>query len=224
MIKDIVGINRQFYDWIREGPWTITSNLINFNITREGDTVYIKFQESSDPNTKKGWHDWLRNLDFIFKYDPYLKVLVHRGFLNGWLKCNYEIISVMYHSLTTPIKEIVFCGFSQGADLSLICATYFKKFFEDDNSVKVSCYAFAPSQIWWCFLAWRLRKYFKKDMHLIINYGDPASKLPSKWWGYKHLGTQHLIGNSKAKTNVRNHWPENFRLNLPEVSINNNEN
>jgi hypothetical protein len=226
LIKNIIGINRQFFDWTRDGKWATTETFVDYDSTYiEDDTLFIRFQGSEDISTTNGFNDMVRNLRFAFKYDPFLKCLVHKGFLEGWIHCCLPILKAVCDAKASKgIKKIVVSGYSQGADIALLCAVYLHKIFEYDG-VSVECYAFAPSKIWWCFLSWRVSKYLRNIAHLIIAYGDPVSKIPFTWWGYQHIGIKHMIGsiNDKYKMIIYNHKPSNFRLNLLEVKINNND-
>lgn len=215
MINEIIGINKKFFEWTESGEWITTSNYIDYQVVVEGQTLFLKFKASDDPNNINGLTDWIRNIRTFFKYWLAFKCLIHKGFLKGYKDSFFNVNGSILDAIEKNyINKIVVSGVSQGSAIALLWYALLKASY-DKTYVDVQCYAFAPPRVVWCLLSWNIKKCLK-DANLIIAYGDPVSHLPPILFGYRHIGKKTMIGDPKNNLDFAHHKPVNFITYLPD--------
>jgi len=223
------GRTKAFYRWTIETPaagWITTYNQVDYYYEIQGDTMYIKFQQT------KGDRDWERNYTFIpdlatfwnaksklekrialkSKKGSVIKKIWfgHTGFYYGVCSCTKEILNIIY---TNNIKKVIISGYSQGADLACELAAYLMTYLP---SLIIKTYAFAPSAIVFILFCWNAWPLFK-NINLIIARGDIVTDLVPWWFGFIYIGKIFRIGPWRFFHSEACHESFYYENYLPEV-------
>lgn len=112
MLKDL-------YKKILTAKYIHLEETASFCIEREGNTLYIYFEDSN------GLNDWKNNFNFPAK--PYRKMqnrwFAHRGFLKVWRVIEPYVEDQI---CDLSIERIIIGGYSHGAAIALLCHEYCK--------------------------------------------------------------------------------------------------
>ena len=154
-----------------------------YHISYVGDTLLVIFHGSTSIT------DWVYNLKlFSTPYkDMAEKFYVHTGFLKKWKSIQHDVMS---HVKSVGIKKVKLRGHSQGGALATLCHEDIK--FNHPN-IKVDTITFGCPRLF-AKEGWDVIQSRCSNVVRIINGNDMVPKLPFEFMGYKHVGTELLIG------------------------------
>ena len=188
------------------------NNSINYAIKKEGDTLYIFFEDSN------GKEDWIKNLDFpikAYKNSDNNTFFAHRGFLSVW----EQLQSVLEPKILDKTnKNIIISGYSHGAGIAVLCHEYVW-YNRKDLRNKIEGYGFGCPRVIWGRENKDLKERFAR-FTVVKNIDDIVTKLPPKILGYTHVGKMLLIGKKGKYTNITAHYKENYLIELKNYEEN----
>lgn len=161
-------------------------NAADFAFEREGNTLYIYFQQS------RGSEDWNNNLDFPIK--PYQRMgdgcwFAHRGFLRVWKAVEPYMEPIV---ADRSIKRAVVVGYSHGAALAVFCHEYLW-FHRPDLRKRLQGVGFGCPRVVWGALPKGVQARWK-NFTVVRNIDDIVTHLPPAAMGYRHIGKLLEIG------------------------------
>jgi len=176
----------------------VSTGSIPFNVNIETDTQWCLIKGKQNilvfPYTVTKL-DWLQNIDF-FKI-PYKgmkqKWFAHRGFLNKYKSVRDDILLAI-----KDLNNLIITGFSQGGALATLAFEDILFFYPEMNIIGASFGA--PRSVGW----FAPRKRWERLTRYAVN-GDPVTILPPFIFGYKHVGTEILLGDKKIIPRVKYH-------------------
>ncbi len=178
----------------------------NYAIRRQGDTLYLFFEDSD------GINDWKRNLDFPAKaYKRMDKTIwfAHRGFLRVWK----EIEPLVAGDIADQtVGKIVIAGYSHGAGIASLCHEYVW-YHRADLRERMEGYGFGAPRVFWGIKSPALKKRWER-FTVIRNIDDIVTHVPPALLGYTHVGKMLKIGNRGNYTAVQAHYAENIQKEL----------
>lgn len=187
-------------------PYRRVGLSADYAVRREGDTLYIFFQDS------EGKHDWKINLDFPAKpYRPMDKPkwFAHRGFARTWK----EIEPFLAEDIADEsVRAIVIAGYSHGGALAMLCHEY-AWYHRPDLRERLSGYGFGAPRVFWGRRTAALKKRWER-FTIVRNFDDVVTHLPPAVWGYAHMGTLLKIGKKGNYSAVEAHFAENILTEL----------
>ncbi len=179
-----------------EKNYTQTENGGSFAALRDGDLLYIFFEESN------GIEDWGNNLS----YRPAEKEgkFYHEGFLRVFESILPYIDPLIKNE---SVESICIVGYSHGGALALLCHEYIYN-TRPDIREDLFTYAYGAPRVRRSSDAID-REIFANALR-IVNSGDPVTHLPPQFFGYRHVGEEYLIGEAGKYRGVDAHRAENY--------------
>lgn len=192
--------------------FTHTENDGDYAVEREGDVLYILFQETS---TKT---DWKNNFDFPAR--PYkdmdIKWRCHRGFLRVWKSIKPYLKDVIADS---TVKQIYVIGYSMGAALATFCHEYVWFNRPDLRENGLEGFGFGCPRVYFG----RMKKALKErweHFHPIRNCNDLVTHVPPAIFGFRHVNKVFKLTNKVLKQKdtkfsfINAHYPQNYLFSL----------
>lgn len=186
----------------------------DYAIERDGDIVYLLFQQS---NSKE---DWKNNFDFPAK--PYKDMEIpwkcHRGFLKVWKSIEPYIENTV---LDQTVKKFIIIGYSHGAAIATLAHEYVWFHRPDLREHGLEGYGFGcPRCYWGLFIDIELEKRWE-NFYPIRNCHDIVTHVPPIIFGFRHIGqlisvgktNQYVIRKNIFKCVDAHRW-ENYRYSL----------
>lgn len=195
-------------------------NDANYCIQREGNKLYILFQETSSKI------DWKNNFDFPAK--PYKDMGItwycHRGFLRVW-KSIEPYIEDAIDDIT--VESIDLIGYSHGSAIATICHEYIW-YHRPDLREHLRTFAFGSPRFFWGFRMSDSLKERWKGVTIIRNGNDIVTHLPPVLFGFRHV-TDYIINLTRAEQEefvpfkiINDHFPLNYinsMNNYPDINL-----
>ena len=189
-------------------PYEKTGVSANFKAVRQGETLYLFFEDSD------GKTDWKNNLDFPAKaYKRMGKTAwyAHRGFLRVWKEIEPELVGEI---ADRSVKKIVCAGYSHGGALALLCHEYCF-YHRPELRSDLEGYGFGCPRVLWGRKRKEVLNRFEK-FTVIRNLDDIVTHLPPAILGYYHVGTLLTIGKKGSYSPTAAHFAENILTELTE--------
>lgn len=163
--------SKAHFQFIRSRQYTRTEHGLDYWLEMEGDSLFIAFHESTDPD------DWAADLNFfpeVFDIYPGSKIKAHRGLASQYMDVRQIIMDYLYSG---RIKHIFVAGFSLGGAITT-AAVQDIGFHIDRDKLGVTVYGisydgprfFGPSAL--------VRKSVKGRLDTVKNRFDPVVHLP----------------------------------------------
>ncbi len=186
-------------------------NAADFAFEREGNTLYIYFQQS------RGSEDWENNLDFPIK--PYSRMgdgcwFAHRGFLRVWKAVEPYMEPIV---ADRSIKRAVIVGYSHGAALAVFCHEYLW-FHRPDLRKSLQGVGFGCPRVVWGALPKGVQARWK-NFTVVRNIDDIVTHLPPAALGYHHIGRLLEIGAKGRYSDWDAHKAKNIEKELRRYDI-----
>lgn len=173
-------------------------NTVNYAIKRDGNILYIFFEDSD------GKTDWKRNLDFpvkAYKRKDEKPWYAHRGFLRAWKEAEPALAPDI---LDEKIKKIVVAGYSHGGAIALLCHEYIW-FHRPDLRQSLQGYGFGCPRV-----IWKADKTRWRNFLVIRNIDDLITHLPPAFLGFRHVGKMLKIGKRGNYGPIEAHYAKNI--------------
>ena len=180
----------------------------NYAVLREGNTLFIFFQDS------EGCEDWSVNLDFpaaAYKRNGKAVWYAHRGFLETW-KRTLPYIQNYVTDLT--VTKIVVTGYSHGAAVGVLCYEYIW-YNRPDLRETLEGYGFGCPRVLWGKGRKAAREIWS-GFTVIRNRDDLVTHLPPSFLGYYHVGKMLEIGQKGKYSSIDAHRQQSI---LTELEI-----
>lgn len=187
-------------------PYEKTGVSANYKAVRQGETLYLFFEDSD------GKTDWKNNLDFpakAYRRTGKTAWFAHRGFLKVWKEIEPRLAPLI---ADTAVKNIVSAGYSHGGALALLCHEYVW-FHRADLRSSIEGYGFGCPRVFWGVGSKSLRNRWER-FTVIRNIDDLVTHLPPAIFGYSHVGELLKIGAKGKYKPLEAHYPENLKKEL----------
>ncbi|MBO5203936.1 MAG: lipase family protein [Clostridia bacterium] len=187
-------------------PYSATDHTANFSTERDGDTLFIFFQDSADAD------DWQINLDFPAKAYKRMGQTVwraHRGFLEAWKRTEPLLAEVI---MDKSVKKMILTGYSHGAAIALLCHEYVW-FNRPELRSSLEGYGFGCPKVLWGKKNTDIDQRWER-FTVIRNIDDIVTHLPPSFLGYRHVGKMLVIGKEGKYSSLDAHRSENILTEL----------
>jgi len=156
---------------IRSLPMTHLPSGLDYNIKRDGNTLYIAFQETG------GIKEWNDNLNYFPEvFDVYTKVKAHRGIAKQYLSIRELILTYLYSG---SIKQVYVAGYSLGGALTITAVQDIGYHIDRDKlNVHVAGIAYSPPRMFCPNTI--VKKAVKNRLLLVKTHWDPVVHSPCK--------------------------------------------
>jgi hypothetical protein len=163
--------SQEHFDFIRSRKFIKTGNGLDHWMKKEGESLYIVFEESS------GADDWAADLNFFpetFDIYPGSKIKAHRGLAAQYMDVREDLMACLY---VGKIKRFYIAGFSLGGAIAT-AAVQDIGFHIDRDKLDAAVYGisydgprfFGPSKV--------VDKAVKGRLDTVKNRWDPVVHLP----------------------------------------------
>ena len=116
-----------------------------------------------------------------------LRISVHSGFWSEYQTMRLKVLQVLAQVKPTVVY---ISGFSKGAAHATLCHL---DILTSGAQVAVHTLAFGSPRLFGWWTASKLSKIYKDSGHLFQRFtlsGDPVSRVPFGWWGFRHVGSE----------------------------------
>ena len=178
----------------------------NYATVRQGDTLYVYFQDSD------GREDWKNNLDFPAR--PYREMdgvrwYAHRGFVRVWREIEPYLATFFADD---TLRRVATVGYSHGGALAVLCHEYVW-FHRPDLRASIQGYGFGCPRVLWGPRSRELLSRWER-FSVIRNLDDLITHLPPRVLGYFHAGCLVELGERGKYTPIDAHRAENIAREL----------
>ena len=200
-IANYISINRETIDSIFESKDYVNDEKydIDYHMSYLDDDktiLKIDFQET------KSKTDWKVNLKFVIKKIKYKMPtkpyrfsklwFAHGGFVKAYKNIHNVFLDEIEKN--ENIEHIIIRGYSQGAAYTILCTEDIIYNLESMNRVaNVYSIAIAPPRVIWGLFSWNVNKRVKRVKSIQV-HGDPVTRVPPIYLGFKHVGNRIKLG------------------------------
>lgn len=192
-----------------QADYTHTERGGDFSIEREGERLYLFFQDSD------GEEDWKNNLNFPAKAYPRHGQdvwYVHRGFLSVWR----AVMPYLAKDVADPsVREILSVGYSHGAALALLCHEY-AWYSRPELRDSILGVGFGCPRVLWGTLTETFAARWA-NFTVVRNLEDLVTHLPPAFLGYRHVGRLLEIGERGQYSPIEAHRKERILESLLQM-------